>query len=54
VVKAKPAKGRWRIGRKFTREETVIPYLDLEAAQQIPALVGDPELVVSLRVPMPG
>jgi hypothetical protein len=54
VIKAKPERGRWRIGRKFTREETVIPYLDLDAAQQLPALIGDPELVVSLRVPKPG
>lgn len=50
IVKAKPARGRWRAGRPFTREETAIPFRDLNQAQ-IEALTGDPELVVSLRVP---
>jgi len=53
VVKAKPAQGRWRAGRKFTREESVIPHVDL-SAQQIEALTGDSELIVSVRVPRPG
>jgi hypothetical protein len=52
VVKAKPARGRWRAGRQFTREETVIPFGDL-TEQQIAALAGDVELIVSLRVPKP-
>jgi hypothetical protein len=53
LVKAKAANGRWRVGRQFTREETVIPYPDLDAAE-IVALTRDPELVVSVRVPRPG
>jgi hypothetical protein len=53
VVKAKSPRGRWRAGRQFTREETAIPYPDL-SADQILALTGDTELVVTVRLPRPG
>jgi hypothetical protein len=52
VIKARPANGRWRAGRKFTREETVFPFGDL-TGQEVAALTCDPELIVSLRVPKP-
>lgn len=41
-----PERGRWRIGRKFTREATEIPREDLDE-DQLKALEGDPELIVS-------
>lgn len=52
VVKAKAERGRWRAGRQFTREETVVPLGDL-SEQQFAALTGDAELIVSLRLPKP-
>lgn len=52
VVKAKPQQGRWRAGRFFTRDETLIPYVDLDD-DKIAALTGDPELIVSLRIAEP-
>lgn len=52
VVMAKPPQGRRRAGRAFTREETLIPYADLDD-EQIAALTGDPELIVTLRLPKP-
>lgn len=41
-----PERGRWRIGRLFTREATEIPRDEL-SDDQIKALEGDPELIVS-------
>jgi hypothetical protein len=52
VVKAKSPLGRWRTGRKFTPDETPIPFADLSQSE-IDALTGDPELIVSLRVTKP-
>lgn len=52
VVKARAERGRRRAGFAFSREETVIPYADL-SEQQIAALIADPDLIVSLRVPKP-
>lgn len=52
VVKSKAAHGRRRAGRAFTPEETAIPYADV-SAEQIEALTGDPELIVSLRLAKP-
>jgi hypothetical protein len=52
VVVAKPARGRRRAGREFTRDETVIPYVDLSVGE-INALVTDTELTVSVRLPEP-
>jgi hypothetical protein len=52
VVKAKSQHGRRRAGYAFTREETVIPYLDLDA-MKLGALVEDAELVVAIRIPKP-
>ena len=40
-----PAKGRWRIGRKFTPVPTEFSSADL-SAEQIKALMDDPELTV--------
>ena len=40
-----PAKGRWRIGQKFTPEVTVLVLADLTHGQ-MQALSDDPELVV--------
>jgi len=40
-----PAKGRWRAGRHFTPEPTVIPLTDL-TEDQVAALDADPELTV--------
>jgi hypothetical protein len=42
-----PAKGRWRIGKHFTRETQVLDLADL-TGEQIAALKADPELVVSV------
>lgn len=42
-----PERGRWRIGRQFTREATVIPLDDLKKGE-LEALKSDPELIVSL------
>jgi hypothetical protein len=50
VVRAKAERGRRRAGHAFTREETVIPMVDL-SAEQVAAIGGDQELVVLLRVP---
>lgn len=52
IVTAKPARGRWRAGRQFTREETLIPFTELRDVE-IDMLTGDAELVVSLRVQKP-
>ena len=38
--------------RFFTRDETLIPYVDLDD-DKIAALTGDPELIVSLRIAEP-
>ena len=46
VVVKGPERGRWRIGRKFTREATEIPLEDLDE-DQLEALQNDPELIVS-------
>lgn len=46
VIIKGPERGRWRIGRKFTREATEIPREDLSHGQ-LEALKGDPELIVS-------
>jgi hypothetical protein len=46
VVVKGPERGRWRIGRKFTREATEIPLEDLDE-DQLEALQKDPELIVS-------
>lgn len=40
-----PAKGRWRIGRKFTTEPTALVLADL-TEEEIAALQADPELSV--------
>lgn len=42
-----PAKGRWRIGKHFTRETQRIELADLKDGQ-LDALEADPELVVSV------
>lgn len=47
VVVTGPEKGRWRIGRKFTREPVSISIDDLAEAEVL-ALQADPELVVQL------
>lgn len=52
VVTSKALTGRRRAGRAFTREETLIPYAELNE-EQIAALTGDPELVVSVRLIKP-
>ncbi len=53
VVKATTSKGRWRAGRKFTRDqETLIPLSGVTGDQQ-QALVADPMLVVKLRLVKP-
>ncbi len=52
VVKAKPERGRWRGGRHFTREETVLPLADL-GFQEVNALTADADLIVTIRVPKP-
>ena len=41
-----PAAGRWRIGRKFGPEPTVIPLDELSEAQ-MQALAADPLLSIS-------
>lgn len=48
VVVQGPERGRWRIGRKFTRDEIKIPRADL-SDDDVAALVNDPELIVSIR-----
>lgn len=48
VVIKGPEQGRWRIGRKFTREATEIPRTDL-SDDELVALDNDPELIVSFR-----
>ncbi|MGL5166640.1 MAG: HI1506-related protein [Afipia sp.] len=52
IVTSKSPSGRRRAGLAFTREETVIPYVEV-SAEQIAALTGDPELIVCLRVVQP-
>ena len=47
VLVTGPEKGRWRIGRKFTREPTSIPVTELTEAQFL-ALQADPELMVQV------
>lgn len=47
VVVTGPEKGRWRIGRKFTREPSSIPVGELSAAE-MEALSADPELHVQI------
>lgn len=42
-----PAKGRWRIGRKFGPEATFIPWDELSDEDRA-ALAADPELMVGL------
>ncbi|MDQ2084815.1 hypothetical protein RA307_31945 [Xanthobacteraceae bacterium Astr-EGSB] len=49
IVKAKPERGLRRVGRAFTREETLIPYADLSAEQRT-AIEGEPDLVVTVRL----
>jgi hypothetical protein len=49
VVKANTSKGRWRIGRHFTRDETLIPLAEVSDEQQR-ALVDDPKIEVKLRL----
>ncbi len=46
VIVKGPERGRWRIGRKFTREATEIPREDLDE-DQLKALENDPELIVT-------
>lgn len=53
VVKAKAHRGRWRAGRFFSRDETLIGYAELSEAE-LAALAGDPELVVGVRLGAPG
>jgi hypothetical protein len=48
VVVQGPERGRWRIGRKFTRDEIKIPRAEL-SDDDVAALVNDPELIVSVR-----
>lgn len=47
VVVTGPEKGRWRIGRHFTREPVALPLDDLTEAE-IQALENDPELHVQV------
>ncbi len=47
VVVQGPAKGRWRIGRKFGTEPVSIPVTELTEAQY-DALCADPELFVTV------
>lgn len=47
VVVQGPAKGRWRIGRKFGPEPTSIPVTEMTEAQ-FEALTADPELLVTI------
>lgn len=47
-VTAKAERGRWRIGRHFTRETTTIPIDELEP-EQLEALQADPDLSVSIE-----
>lgn len=47
VVVTGPEKGRWRIGRHFTREPVSIPLGDLTADERW-ALQADPELLVQI------
>lgn len=49
TVTTNAERGRWRIGRHFSREATVIPAADLTAAQ-LDALQGDPVLIVTIGV----
>lgn len=49
VVKATTSKGRWRIGRHFTREETLIPFASISDEQK-QALLDDPRIDVKLRL----
>lgn len=49
IVRAKPERGRWRAGRFFTREETIVPLGEI--ADQLDVLTADPELVVAVRLP---
>ncbi|UWQ76826.1 hypothetical protein [Leisingera sp. M658] len=48
VVVKGPEQGRWRIGKKFTREAVEIPLADL-SEEELAALEADPELIVSFR-----
>ncbi len=47
VVVTGPEKGRWRAGRKFTREPSSIPFGDLTEGD-LEKLQSDPELHVQL------
>lgn len=49
VVKATTSKGRWRAGRKFTRDEALIPFTSVTDEQK-QALVDDPKIDVKLRL----
>ena len=44
-VRAKSERGRWRAGRHFTREATLVPVNELNDEQR-EALERDPELVI--------
>ncbi|WP_167738099.1 hypothetical protein [Leisingera sp. NJS201] len=48
VVVKGPEQGRWRIGKKFTREAVEILRSDL-SDDDLAALEADPELIVSFR-----
>lgn len=50
VVVTGPEKGRWRAGRKFTREPSSIPLGDLKDGE-LEKLLSDPELMVQLVNP---
>lgn len=47
TVTTNAERGRWRIGRHFSRDATVIPAADL-TAPQLEALQGDPVLIVTI------
>lgn len=47
VVVTGPEKGRWRIGRKFTREPSSIPLGELQEGE-LEKLQADPELFVQI------
>lgn len=48
VVVKGPERGRWRIGKHFTREAEEIPRDEL-TDDELEALENDPELIVSFR-----
>lgn len=48
VVVKGPERGRWRIGKHFTREAEKIPRDEL-TDDELEALENDPELIVSFR-----